>query len=153
MPDAKQPFHKLKIDDAELARIVQTSPELVAKVGTQHRLFTLGDAAQAQNKAREEPAGVLFSHLPIVWSPEDGARYVVVTGRGKSSAYVAAFSVDGDNYKIVSYFVFQNETTPVVLAYKEGRRKELFWTSCWACPGDQGQVSFRDDKRIVIVQQ
>jgi hypothetical protein len=145
-------FQRLKIDDEELARIVQTSADLRTKVGSQHRLFTLGDAAHVQNRGREDGVGYTFSHLPVLWSPEDGRQYVVLTGRGKSSSYIAAFSVEGDQWKLQSSFVFQNDLASVVLAFRPSHRRELYWSSCWQCPGEQGQVSFREDKRVVIVQ-
>jgi hypothetical protein len=47
-----------------------------------------------------------------------------------------------------------NDLSPVALAYETSHRKELHWTSCWGCPGEQGAVSYRpEEHRVVIVQQ
>jgi hypothetical protein len=41
---------------------------------------------------------------------------------------------------------------PVALAYEPFRKKELRWTACWGCSGEQGAVSYRDDRRVIVVQ-
>jgi hypothetical protein len=44
------------------------------------------------------------------------------------------------------------DVAPVALAYNPGKRRELQWSTCWGCSGESGGVSFREDRRIVIVQ-
>ncbi|MFO0663285.1 MAG: hypothetical protein U0174_05005 [Polyangiaceae bacterium] len=154
---ASKGTRRVKMDDAELARIVGSLPSLLSSVGPEVRFFTPDQAGEIARKAKErerEPAnGVVFTASPVLWNPEGTQEYLVFTGRSKHSGFVAALKlVPPSGYELVSSFVFQRETTPVVLAYKEGSRRELFWTSCWGCPAEQGSVSIRDDHHVVIVQ-
>ena len=153
----KTTTRRVKMDDAELGRIVGSLPSLLALVGSDVRFFSAGEAGEIARKAKErerEPVdGVIFTAAPVLWNPEGTQDYLVLTGRSKHSAFIAALKlVPPTSYELVSSFVFQRETTPVVLAYKTGSRRELFWTTCWGCPGDQGGVSIRDDHHVVIVQ-
>jgi hypothetical protein len=44
-----------------------------------------------------------------------------------------------------------HEMAPVALAYRKNE-PDLWWTTCWQCPGETGHVSLRDDGHVVIVQ-
>ena len=153
----KTSIRRVKMDDAELVRLVGSLPTLLAQVGPEVRFFSSGDAGEIARKAKERDkdpvAGVVFSASPVLWNPEGTQEYLVFSGRSKHSAFVAALKlIAPSSYELVSSFVFQREVMPVVLAFKSGSRRELFWTSCWGCPGDQGGVSIRDDHHVVIVQ-
>lgn len=154
---SKTAIRRVKMDDAELVRLVGSLPPLLALVGPEVRFYTSADAAEVARKAKERErdpvAGVVFSASPVLWNPEGTQEYLVLSGRSKHSTFVAALKLlPPSSYELASYFVFQKELLPVVLAYKNGTRRELFWTSCWGCPGDQGGVSVRDDHHVVIVQ-
>lgn len=153
----KTTTRRVKMDDAELARIVGSLPSLLAAVGPDVRFFTADIAGEIARKAKERErdpvAGVIFTATPVLWNPEGTQEYLVFTGRSKHSAFIAALKlIPPTSYELVSSFVFQKEVIPVVLAYKSGTRRELTWTTCWGCPGDQGGVSIRDDHHVVIVQ-
>jgi hypothetical protein len=154
---AAPPFRKqTQIDEAELGRIVGAVPEL-ARLGQELRLFTQGDALQISKKGREEPNGVVFSEKPILWAPEAGAEVLVLTGRSKSTGFVIALypvhhEGAADTYRLASFLIMPGDLSPVVLAYRPERRRELFWTGCWDCSAEQGGVSYREDRRVVIVQ-
>jgi hypothetical protein len=140
------------MDDAELARIVASIPEL-ARLGTEVRFFTAGDANAVAQKGKDDAAGITFSAQPVFWSPEPSVDVLALTGRAKNMSFVLAlYPQEGGSYRLASFMLFAGDVSPVVLAYRADRKRDLFWTSCWNCPGDQGGVSFRDDRRVVIVQ-
>jgi hypothetical protein len=145
-------FRKVKMDDAELSRIISNVPEL-SKLGKDLRFFTQGDAVAVTQRNKEDANGVVFSEKPLQWSPEVGADVLVLTGRSKNTSFVIAlYPAGSDSYRLASFFVAPGDTAPLILAYKPERRRELFWTGCWNCQAEQGGVSYRDDKRVVIVQ-
>lgn len=147
-----EPFRKTKLDAKELAEIVAQSPEL-AKLGTDIRLFDPADANAVTGRTQAPRDGLSFSTQPISWSPDPGIEILVVTGRSKNASFVLAlYPLAGGKYKTASYFVMLGDVAPVALAYNPGKRRELQWTTCWGCSGESGGVSFREDRRIVIVQ-
>ncbi len=150
--DGKAAFRKTKMEDAELVRIVQQIPEL-SRLGSELRFFATGDANAIAGRAKDDANGITFSAQPVYWSPEPSVDVLVLTGRGKNASFVLAlYPQEGGAYRLASFLLFAGEVAPVVLAYRAERRRELFWTTCWNCSGDQGGVSFRDDRRVVIVQ-
>jgi hypothetical protein len=147
-------FRRVKMDDAELVRIVASIPEL-SGLGAELRFFTAGDANAISQKAREDTTNVTFSPQPLLWSPDASVDILALTGRGKHGSFILALYPPAEAtgpYKLASFLVFSADLSPVVLAYRATTRRELFWTTCWGCPGEQGGISFREDRHVVIVQ-
>lgn len=150
-----EPFRKTRLDASELAAIVAGAPELAGRpgFGAELRLFDPADATSVVGRTQAPHVGMVFSTQPLLWSPDPGVEVLVVTGRSKTASFVLAlFPLPSGKYKIASYFVMLGDVAPVALAYNPGRRRELQWTTCWGCSGETGGVSFREDRRIVIVQ-
>jgi hypothetical protein len=149
-----QAFKKAALEPAQLAKIFGQVPELV-RLGHDLRFFTEGDVKAILARTGATHEGITFITTPILWSPEAGAELLVAAGRGKSMSFVVAlWTLPGDRYRFASAFLMLNDLSPVALAFEPTRRKELRWTSCWGCPGEQGTVSYRpEDHRVVIVQQ
>ena len=147
-------FKKTSIEPAQLAQIFAQIPELL-RIGSDLRYFTEGDVRAMTTRGGAAHEGVTFLTSPVLWSPEQGAELLVATGRGKTMSFVVAlWTLPGDRYRFGSSFLMLNDLSPVALAFETTRRKELRWTSCWGCNGEQGFVSYRpDDHRVVIVQQ
>ena len=152
--EPRQAFKKTGLEPAQLAKIFAQVPEL-ARLGSDLRYFTEGDVRAMTARTGSPHEGITFMTTPILWSPEPGAELLVAAGRGKSMSFVVAlWTLAGDRYRFASSFLMLNDLSPVALAFETSRRKELRWTSCWGCPGEQGTVSYRpDDHRVVIVQQ
>jgi hypothetical protein len=147
-------FRRASLEPAQLAKIFSTVPELV-RIGRELRYFTEGDVKAIAARSGAAHDGITFMTAPILWSPESGAELLVAAGRGKTMSFVVAlWTLPNEQYRFGSAFLMLNDLSPVVLAYEPARRKELRWTSCWGCPGEQGNVSYRpEDHRVVIVQQ
>jgi hypothetical protein len=152
--EARPGFKKTSIEPAQLAKIFAQIPELV-RIGSDLRYFTEGDIRAMWARSGAAHEGVTFTTAPVLWSPETGAEVLVATGRGKAMSFVVAlWTLPGDRYRFASSLLMLNDLSPVALAYENPHRKELRWTSCWGCNGEQGSVSYRpDDHRVVIVQQ
>jgi len=154
--EPRQAFKKAGLEPGQLAKIFAQVPEL-ARIGSDLRYFTEGDvrAMTARGGAGSSHEGITFTTAPILWSPEPGAELLVAAGRGKSMSFVVAlWTLPGERHRFASSFLMLNDLSPVALAYETAHRKELRWTSCWGCPGEQGAVSYRaDEHRVVIVQQ
>jgi hypothetical protein len=126
-------------------------PEL-ARIGTEVRLFE-GEVQSVVNRSNAAHEGITFTGSPTIWSPELGVEVLVVTGRTKNLSFVVAlYAGAADKYRLASSFLMLGDVAPVALAYNPQRRKELLWSSCWGCSGEQGSISLRDDHRVVIVQ-
>lgn len=155
--DASAPrpaFRKAHIDPGQLAKIFAQVPEL-GRIGSEIRYFTEGDVRAMKEKSSTPHEGITFVTTPIFWSPRSGVELLVATGRGKNMSFVVAlWPLGGDRYRFASSFLMLADLSPVALAYDPTRRKELRWTSCWGCPGEQGFVSYRaEERKVVIVQQ
>ena len=152
--EPRQAFKKAGLEPAQLAKIFAQVPEL-ARIGSELRYFTEGDVRAMTARTGSSREGITFVTAPILWSPEPGAELLVATGRGKSMSFVVAlWTLPGDRFRFASSFLMLNDLSPVALAYETSHRRELHWSSCWGCPGEQGAVSYRpDEHRVVIVQQ
>ena len=152
--EAKPGFKKAAIEPAQLAKIFAQVPELL-RIGKDLRYFTEGDVKAMKERTGAAHDGITFLTSPVLWSPESGAELLVAAGRGKAMSFVVAlWTLPGDRYTFGSAFLMLNDLSPVALAFEPSHRKELRWTSCWGCPGEQGLVSYRpEDHRVVIVQQ
>jgi hypothetical protein len=153
-------FRRTEIDAAELTKIFGQIPEL-ARISEGVRLFDPADVksiiARAGSKNGEEATsraeGISFATSPILWSPEPGVELLVASGRAKKTGFVVAlWTLPNGKYRFASSFLFLNDIAPVALAWEPSHRRDLRWTTCWSCAGEQGAVSLRDDGRAVIVQ-
>ena len=117
------------------------------------------ETVMRRGKARGSDAGVPPSELrmttaPILWNPVAGEEIVLATGRSaKDSFIVALHRLPGDRYRVGAAMVMENELGPVVLVYEPGVRTKLHWVTCWDCYGETGNITYREDHRVVITQK
>ena len=143
-------FRRTTLSAEELGKLVAAAPEL-GRVGTEVQLFDPADGSYIL-RSKADRQGISFSSQPVLWSPEPGQQVLVVSARGKTASFVAAWwLLPGGGYRLASTFVMLGEVAPVALAYRSTERT-LYWTSCWQCPGETGHLSVRDDHHVVIVQ-
>lgn len=144
-------FRRAETDAEQLTALFAATPRL-SPLGPV-RLFDDADVKAITARNGGPPAGVALTTRPILWSPEAGAELLVATGRGKGASFVVAFWTGPEGqHRLASSFVMEGDVAPVALAYEPGKRAQLLWSGCWGCAGDQGSVSYRDDRRVVIVQ-
>lgn len=151
--EQKPPFHRTKMEAAELGKIIAQVPEL-KRIGSDVTLFDVGDVNGITGRSHASHEGISFTVFPVLWSPEPGTELLVAVGHTKVLSFVIALHVLPEGkYRFASSLLLLNDLSPLALAYQSARRKELFWTACWGCAGEQGPVSLRSDHRVVIVQQ
>jgi hypothetical protein len=92
---------------------------------------------------------------PILWSPVPGEELLLVAGQsaGSRSFIVAFHRLSGDRYRVAAAMLMDDEPGPVVLAYNQNVRKKLEWSIGWQCPGESGNVTYRDEHRVTITQR
>ncbi len=101
-----------------------------------------------------DPPHLEMGTAPVLWSPVPGEEILLVTGRaGKDSFIVAFFHLGGERYRVASTLWLKRELGPVVFVKNKFVRRKLNWTTCWKCYGDTGNITYRDDFRVVITQQ
>jgi formylglycine-generating enzyme required for sulfatase activity len=100
------------------------------------------------------PPNTVLTTSPLLWNPVPGEEILVAAGRaGKDSFVVAFHRLPKDRHRIASVLVLENEKGPVVLGFNGYVRRKLSWSTCWDCPGESGNITYRDDNRVVITQK
>ena len=149
--ESRPAFRKTTLEASDLAKIFAEVPELT-RISDGVRLLSNDDVKTILARSRSSGDGITFATAPILWSPETGVELLVATGRAKKTGFVVAlWPLPDGKYRFASSFLFLGNSMPVALAYEPSRRKELRWSACWGCAGEQGAVSLRDDGRVVIV--
>jgi len=100
------------------------------------------------------PAETLTT-APILWNPVPGEELLLVAGQsaGSRSFVVAFHRLPGDRYRVAAAMLMDDEPGPVALAYNPNVRKKLEWSIGWQCPGESGNVTYRDEHRVTITQR
>lgn len=166
LPTDNGAFVKTSLDARAMTRIIAAAVtrgdadagtldmarELARFVGNDFRFFGDELGGIASRSSTPIPESMTLSTAPVVWRPDDEHAYLVATGRAKASSVIVAFRLVGERAELASAFVMRHDVAPVALAYDRRARKELYWSSCWKCPGEHGAVAPREPGRVVIVQ-
>lgn len=155
-PSWQQTFRRAEISPAEVAKMLASVPN-IKDLATDVAFFKEPDdpnVVLARGDAGAPPQNVTLTTSPLLWSPVPGEELLVVTGKtGKDSFIVAFYRLPGDRYRIGSSMWMKGEKGPVVLGFNGYVRKKLAWATCWECNGESGNVTYRDDGRVVITQK
>ena len=90
----------------------------------------------------------------MLWNPAPGEEILLVTGRSQKDSFIVAFHrLPDDRYRVGSAMLMKNEAGPVVFVYNPFVRRKLQWTMCWECYGETGNITYRDENRVVITQR
>ncbi len=150
LPTAPHRFQKMTLTPEQLASLVAAAPEL-ARVGGDVAFFEPGDGTYL-TRSRAAHEDFVFTSQPVVWTPKEGVRGLVCAAHSKESSFVAAWAkTAGGRLRLESAFTMLGELAPIALAYRK-TEPDLWWTTCWQCPGETGHVSLHGDGRVVIVQ-
>jgi hypothetical protein len=150
LPTAPHRFQKMALTNEQLATLVAAAPEL-ARAGPDVAFFEPGDGNYlTRSKAAHED--FIFTSQPVVWTAKDGVRVLALSAHTKENSFVAAWTEVPGGLRLQSAFLMMNELSPIALAYRKNE-PDLWWTSCWMCPGETGHVSVREDGHVVIVQE
>jgi hypothetical protein len=146
---------KFPIDPEKLADILADVPEL-ASIKPPIRFFADPDDTATVHRRGNgaDLEGFSLTTTPLIWNPAPGDEVLVALGRTNKDSFVAAlYRLPGGRYRIASSLVMRGDIGPFALAYHPEVRERIVWSSCWKCRGEEGTISLRDGKRIIIVQQ
>ncbi|MBM4356526.1 MAG: hypothetical protein FJ096_00290 [Deltaproteobacteria bacterium] len=97
----------------------------------------------------------ILTTSPVVWSPVPGEEILLVTGQSaQNRSFIVAFHrLVGDRYRVAAAMLMEDEPGPVALVYNQNVRKKLEWATALQCPGESGNISYRDENRVAITQR
>jgi hypothetical protein len=100
-------------------------------------------------------AAETLTTAPLVWSPVPGEEILLVTGQSSQNrSFVVAFHrLAGDRYRVAAAMLMEDEPGPIALVFNQNVRKKLEWAIAWQCPGESGNVTYRDENRVAITQR
>lgn len=168
-PQWQQTFRRADITPAQLAEMLASVQQLrdlddtityfkepddvnVVLTRARTRLSPAGVAARQPDAG--PPPNTTLTTSPLLWNPVPGEEVLVVTGKaGGDSFIVAFFRLPGDRYRIASTLLLKGDPGPIALGYNGYVRRRLSWATCWDCRGESGNITYRDDHRVVITQK
>lgn len=155
-PSWQQTFRRAEIGPEAVAKMLASVPDLKG-LSSEVAFFKEPDdpsVVLARADAGAPPQNVTLTTSPLLWSPVPGEELLVVAGRaGKDSFIVAFYRVPGERHRIGSTMWMKGERGPVVLGFNGHVRRKLAWATCWDCNGESGNITYRDDGRVVITQR
>ncbi|MEZ4293700.1 MAG: SUMF1/EgtB/PvdO family nonheme iron enzyme [Polyangiaceae bacterium] len=155
-PSWQQTFRRAEVAPAEIAKMLSSVPN-VGELAAEIAYFKEPDDTSvvlSRGDAGAPPQNVTLTTSPLLWSPVPGEELLVVAGRaGKDSFVVAFYRLPGDRYRIGSSLWMKGEKGPVVLGFNGYVRRKLAWATCWDCNGESGNITYREDGRVVITQK
>lgn len=155
-PSWQQTFRRAEISAEEVAKMLASVPNLEG-LSSDVAFFKEPDdpnVVLARADAGAPPQNVTLTTSPLLWSPVPGEEILVVAGRAAKDSFIVAFyRLPGDRYRIGSTMWMKGEKGPVVLGFNGYVRRKLAWATCWDCNGESGNVTYREDGRVVITQK
>ena len=156
-PQWQQTFRRVELPPAQAAEMFASVPQL-QELGSELGYFKEPDdpnVVLARGDAgTTPPQNTTLTTSPLLWNPVPGEEVLVVAGRAQRDSFIVAFyRLPGDRYRIASSLILKDEKGPVVLGFNGYVRRRLFWATCWDCPGEAGNVTYREDNRVVITQK
>jgi hypothetical protein len=155
-PQWQQTFRRAEITPAQVAEMLSSVPQLKG-LGGEIGYFKEPDdvgVVLSRGDAGAPPPNTTLTTAPLLWNPVPGEEVLVVAGRADKDSFIVAFyRLPGDRYRIASALLLKNERGPVSLGFNGYVRRRLAWATCWDCRGESGNVTYREDNRVVITQK
>ncbi|MGK3988558.1 SUMF1/EgtB/PvdO family nonheme iron enzyme [Sorangium sp. So ce136] len=168
-PQWQQTFRRAEIGPQQVAELLASVPQL-RDLGGEISFFKEPDDVNTvlgRGRTRLSPSGTpavqpeasappntTLTTSPLLWNPVPGEEVLVVTGKSDDDAFIVAFlRLPGDRYRIASSLLLKGEPGPLALGFNGYVRRRLSWATCWDCRGESGNVTYRDDNRVVITQK
>ncbi len=155
-PSWQQTFRRAEMPAIEIAKMLESVPSLKERA-VEVAYFKEPDdlsVVLSRGDAGAPPQNVTLTTAPLLWSPVPGEELLVVAGKAAKDSFVVAFyRLPGDRYRLGSSLWMKEEKGPVVLGFNGYVRRKLSWATCWECNGESGNVTYREDGRVVITQK
>ncbi|MEQ9317547.1 MAG: hypothetical protein RIF41_00250, partial [Polyangiaceae bacterium] len=161
-PDWEETIKRIDLPTDELSKLFASNDRLsrLAKDIVYFNESAAADTVMRRGRARGTDAGgvpdnTYLTTSPVVWNPVPGEQILLVAGRsGDKTSFVVAFhQLPGGRHRVGAALIMEDEVGPVVLVYNPFVRRKLHWTTCWECYGATGNITYRDENRVVITQK
>jgi formylglycine-generating enzyme required for sulfatase activity len=158
-PPVYPTYRKADLSPKQARDMFDTVPQLKGISGDISWFKEPDDVREVMNRAdagmsADKVPNTTFTTQPLLWNPVPGEEVLVVAGRAKKTSFIVAFHrLPGDRYRIASSIVMKDEKGPIVLAYNPNVKRKFTWNICYDCRGESGNVSYREDNRVVITQR
>ena len=154
-------FKRTELAPAQLEQLLAADSRL--KVLAQNVKYFREDAAEntimRRGRAHGRDAGALppdtyLATKPLLWRPLPGEEILLLTGQSNKDSFIVAFHVlPTGGYRLGAALHLKDELGPVVFVYNPFRRRKLGWATCWECYGEVGNITYREENRVVITQR
>ncbi|MCC6556505.1 MAG: hypothetical protein IT372_26400 [Polyangiaceae bacterium] len=155
-PQWQQTFRRAEITPEQVAEMLSSVPQLKG-LGAPITYFKEPDDVNvvlARGDAGAPPPNTTLTTAPLLWNPVPGEEILVIAGKAEKDSFIVAFyRLPGDRYRIASSLLLKSERGPIALGFNGYVRRRLGWATCWDCNGESGNVTYRDDNRVVITQK
>ncbi|WP_437608650.1 SUMF1/EgtB/PvdO family nonheme iron enzyme [Sorangium sp. So ce834] len=168
-PQWQQTYRRAEIGPQQVAELLASVPQL-RDLGGEVTFFKEPDDVKvvlSRGRTRLSPSGTpalqpeaspppntTLTTSPLLWNPVPGEEVLVVTGKSDDDSFIVAFlKLPGDRYRIASSLLLKGDRGPIALGFNGYVRRRLTWATCWDCRGESGNVTYRDDNRVVITQR
>lgn len=161
-PDWEETIERIELSTEKLSELFASNERLsrLAKDIVYFNEEASADTVMRRGRARGADAGdvpdnTYLTTSPVVWNPAPGEHILLVTGRsGDRTSFIVAFhQLPGGRHRVGAAMIMEDEVGPVVLVYNPFVRRKLHWTTCWECYGATGNVTYREENRVVITQK
>lgn len=161
-PDWEDTIKRVDLPTEKLAELFASNKRLsrLAKDIVYFNEEAASDTVMRRGRARGADAGdvpenTYLTTSPVVWNPVPGEHVLLVTGRsGDKTSFIVAFhQLPEGRHRVGAAMIMEDEVGPVVLVYNPFVRRKLHWTTCWECYGATGNVTYREENRVVITQK
>ena len=154
-PQWQQTYRRADLSPAQVVEMLASVPQL-RELGSEISYFKEPDDVSVVLGRGDAgpPPNTTFTTSPLLWNPVPGEEILVIAGKTKRDAFIVAFyRLPRDRYRLASSFIMKDEKGPVVLGFNGYVRRRLAWSTCLDCRGESGNVTYRDDNRVVITQK
>lgn len=150
-PEAAEAIEAASVELQQVRKALAAVPRLAPHAAS-FALFDDDAVDEALRRGDRTRSGIGFWRiLPSAarWSPVDGEELLVVSGSSERGALIALFYVlpDGGLSHAAST-VIEEKDTSVALGFNGDHREQLFWTTCYDCPGEDGLVAYTEDHQV-----
>ena len=154
-------MQKVEFSTERLAGLFASNPKLKALAEGVKFFRDEAGAATVLQRGKSCPDTVAplpsetLSTSPLAWNPVPGEELLLVTGQASQNrSFIVAFhKLSGDRYRVASAMIMDDEPGPVALVWNPNVRKKLEWAIAWQCPGESGNITYRDENRVTITQK
>lgn len=149
-------FEDVPVDEARLREALAGVPELAA-YASGFRLFRDSERAELITRAANSTPPFIVAQNRVVrtvlkWTPVPGETVWVVAGRSGNTSLVAVLHPLGDGtFAHAASLVLPGDPSTIVVSMREPEARELGFSTCFGCGGEDGEIKLRDDGRFVVV--